>query len=98
MTVIRIFGIFTLAQLHHGQFWNCLSRQLQRRGPDYIDRCTLPVNVDNDVILPIRFPPLSHQVEDVSQTVPLVKVSEEEMKDVSDIVGILQDSDQVRIR
>ena len=100
-TVIRMFGIFTLAQLHHGQFWDSLSRQLQRRGSDYIDRCTFrnkPLSTGDNVILPAQFPPLPYQVEDVSWDEPLVKVSEEDMRDVSEIVNVLKDNDQVCVQ
>ena len=99
--VIRIFGVFTLAKLHHAQFWDSLSRQLQRRGPDYIERCTFrnkPLSVGDNVILPAQFPPLPYQVEDVPQDEPLVKVSDEDMKDVSDIAHVLKVSDQVRVQ
>lgn len=101
LAVIRVFGIFTLAQLHHGKFWDTLSRQLQRRGSDYVDRCTFrdkPLSAGDNVILPAQFPPLLYQVEDVPQDEPLVKVSEEDMKDVSEVASVLKDDDQIRIQ
>jgi len=84
--VIRMFGIFTHAQLDRGRFWDSFSQQLQHRGQDYIERCTFrnkPLNTGDSVILPAMFPPLSHQ--NVSQPVTLVKVREEDMKNVSEI-------------
>ena len=85
---IRIFGIFTHAQICHGGFWDCLSRQLQQRGPNYIERCTFrsePLSAGNNVISPATFPSLPYLVEDLPPAAPLVKVSEEDMKDVSEI-------------
>lgn len=83
-----MFGIFTHAQLRHGGFWDNVSRQLQRRGPDYIERCTFrnsPLGTGENAILPAQFPPLPYQLQGISQAVPLVKVSEEDTKDVSEI-------------
>jgi len=91
-----VFGIFTLAQLHHGKFWDTLSQQLQRRGSGYVDRCTFqnkPLSAGDNIILPARFP--LYQVEDVLQDELLVKVSEEDMKSVSEIASILKDNDQM---
>lgn len=91
-TAIRIFGIFTHAQLRHRRFWDTLSQQLQKRGPDYIERCTFrnkPLNTGDNVILPALFPPLSYQVQD-TQAVPLIKVREEDMKDVREVVRVFQ--------
>jgi len=96
-----MFGIFTLAQLHRRRFWNNLSWQLQRRGPEYIERCTprnQPLSDGDDVILPENFPPLSYQVEDVPPDESLVKVSEEDMKEVSEIASVLKDNDQIRVQ
>ena len=88
-----MFGIFTLAQLHHEGFWDSLSRQIQQRGPEYIERCTFrnePPSASDDVVLPAQFPPLPRQVQDVPHAEPLVKVSDEEMKDVSETAGVFQ--------
>lgn len=85
-----MFGIFTHAQLDHGRFWDSLSRQLQQRGPDYIERCTFrnkPLNAGDNVILPAVFPPLPDPAQDTPQAAPLVKVREEDMKNVSEIGG-----------
>jgi len=90
LTVIRMFGIFTLSQLHHGRFWDSLSQQLQKRGSDYIKRCTFrnkPLSIGEDNILPAVFPSLPYQVQDTPQTVPLVKVCEEDM-DVSEMANV----------
>ena len=91
--MIRIFGIFTHAQLRHGRFWDTLSQQLQKRGPDYIERCSFrnkPLSAGDNVILPALFPPASRRVQDVPQTTPLIKVREEDMKDVSDMACVFQ--------
>jgi len=85
-----MFGIFTHAQLDHGRFWDSLSRQLQQRGPDYIERCTFrnkPLNTGDNVILPAVFPPLSDPAQDTPQTAQLVKVREEDLKNVSEMDG-----------
>lgn len=85
-----MFGIFTHAQLDHGRFWDSLGRQLQQKGPEYIERCTFrnkPVTTGDNVILPAVFPPLSNPVQDVPEAGSLVKVREEDMKNVSDVEG-----------
>ena len=85
-----MLGIFTHAQIDRGQFWDTLSQQLQRRGPDYIDRCTFrtkPPSPGDDVISPAQFPALPHQVQDIPQATPLVKVSEEDLNKVSEMAG-----------
>lgn len=89
LPVIRMFGIFTHAQLDHGRFWDSLSRQLQQRGPAYIERCTFrnkPLTTGDNVILPAVFPPLPTQVQDIPAG-SLVKVREEDMKNVSEMDG-----------
>ena len=90
LLVIRVFGVFTRAQLHHEKFWDNLSQQLQRRGPEYIERCTFrnkPLSIGDNVILPAQFPPLEYHI---SPSAPFVKVSEEDIKDVSEIAGVLK--------
>ena len=81
-----MFGVFTHAQLDHGRFWDSLSRQLQQKGPDYIERCTFrnrPLSTGDNVILPAVFPPLPNQTQDIPQAVQFVKVREEDLKNVS---------------
>lgn len=88
--VIRMFGIFTHAQLDHGRFWDSLSQQLQQRGSDYIKRCTFrtkPLSTGDNVVLPAVFPPLLEPVQDIPQAAHLVKVREEDMKNVSMVDG-----------
>jgi hypothetical protein len=81
-----MFGIFTHAQLDHGRFWDSLSRQLQQKGPEYIERCTFrnkPLTTGDNVILPGVFPPLPNSVQDIPEAAAsLVKVREEDMKNV----------------
>ena len=90
LAVIRMFGIFTHAQLGRVRFWDSFSRQLQQRGPDYIERCIFrnkPLTIGDNVILPAVFPPLSHHDQDISQAATLVKVREEDMKNVSSMAS-----------
>jgi hypothetical protein len=85
-----MFGIFTHAQLDHGRFWDSLGRQLQQRGPDYIERCTFrnkPLSAGDNVILPAVFPPLPNLSQGIPKAVQLVKVREEDMKNVSETDG-----------
>ena len=99
--MIRIFGIFTLAQLHHAHFWDSLSRQLQRRGEDYVERCAFrnkPLSTGGYVILPAMFPPLLDDVQDLPRTDQFVKVSDDDMKDVSNIAGILTDTYRAHVQ
>jgi len=93
LAAIRIFGIFTLAQLHNRRFWDSLSQQLQQRGPDYVARCTFrnkPLSINENVISPAIFPPLSYQVQYTPQTAPFAKVREEYLKDVSEMVSVFR--------
>ena len=91
LAVIRMFGIFTHAQLGRGRFWDTLSRQLEHRGPDYVERCTfqngLQSTGDFVTILPVVFPLLKHQVQDAPQAAKLDKVREEDIKNVSRMTG-----------
>ena len=85
-----MFGIFTHAQLDHGRFWDSLSRQLQQKGPEYIERCIFrnkPLTTGDNVILPAIFPPLSTPVQDIPEVGSLIKVREEDMKNVSETDG-----------
>ncbi|OBZ79119.1 hypothetical protein A0H81_00134 [Grifola frondosa] len=59
--VLRIFGIYTHAQLDH-RFWDCMGQQLGRKGKEYRQRCVFrnkPVNAGDNVIMPASFPPPS---------------------------------------
>ena len=96
-----MFGIFTHAEFRRKGFWDSLSGQLQKRGPDYIDRCTFrnePLSAGGNVMLPALFPPLPCQVQDIPQAAPLVKVSEEDMRDVSEMAYVLQIHDSAHIQ
>ena len=85
LSAIRIFGIFTHAELKRRRFWDILSRQIQQRGQDYIDRCTFrnkPFGADDNAILPASYP--VEEVQDIQGAESLPeKVSEEDMKEVS---------------
>ena len=66
---------------------------MQQRGPDYIDRCTFrnkPLSAGDNVILPAMFYLSPNQDRDVPQAAPLVKVSEEDMADVSKMAGLFR--------
>ncbi|KAM5542264.1 hypothetical protein V8D89_004137 [Ganoderma adspersum] len=57
--VLKIFGIYTHAQLDR-RFWDCMGRQLERRGMEYRKRCTFrnpPVNPGDNVFMPASWPP-----------------------------------------
>lgn len=85
LPAIRMFGVFTHAQLDHGGFWDTLSQQLQQGGPQYVERCTFrnkPLSPGDNVILPAVFPPLPTQ--DTPQIDPLIKGNEEDIKTVSE--------------
>jgi len=90
LAVIRVFGIFTHGEIRRKQFWDTLSQQLQRRGSDYIERCTFqdkPLSPDENSIPPAQFPPSSYQVQDIPQVAPLIKPHEEDMKAVSEMAS-----------
>ncbi|KAI9068145.1 hypothetical protein FKP32DRAFT_1672451 [Trametes sanguinea] len=56
--VLRIFGIYTHAQLDR-RFWDCMSRQLERKGPEYRKRCKFrnpPLVPGDNVIHPASWP------------------------------------------
>ncbi|TFK88273.1 hypothetical protein K466DRAFT_598787 [Polyporus arcularius HHB13444] len=62
--VLRIFGIYTHAQLDR-RFWDCMSRQLERRGAEYRKRCTFrnpPLNKGDNVYAPASWPPPAEPV------------------------------------
>ena len=85
-----MFGVFTHAQLDHGRFWDSLSRQLQQKGPKYIERCTFrnkPLTTGDNVILPAVFPSLSNPTQETPEAASLIKVREEDMKNVSNTDG-----------
>ncbi|TFK22052.1 hypothetical protein FA15DRAFT_758287 [Coprinopsis marcescibilis] len=57
--VIKIFGIYTHAQLN--RLWESLGYQLaHNRGREYIRRCTVPHdNPNNGLVVPASFPPIN---------------------------------------
>lgn len=69
--------------MDRARFWDTLSRQLENKGPKYAARCTLgsPSNAGDSSIPPASFHTLS--IEEVQETTPLVKVCEEDLKNVS---------------
>ncbi|KAF9778765.1 hypothetical protein BJ322DRAFT_1114103 [Thelephora terrestris] len=80
---ISVFGIYTHAKMEHSGFWDTLSRQLERKGSDYIARCTFrakPLNTVDNVILPTSFPQLPAQ--GIQECVPMINVCEEDLKSI----------------
>ncbi|KAI0327262.1 hypothetical protein GY45DRAFT_1428013 [Cubamyces sp. BRFM 1775] len=62
--VLRIFGIYTHAQLDR-RFWDCMSRQLERKGAEYRKRCTYrsrPQVSGDNVVMPASWPPPAEPV------------------------------------
>ncbi|CDO74781.1 hypothetical protein BN946_scf185001.g29 [Trametes cinnabarina] len=56
--LLRIFGIYTHAQLDR-RFWDCMSRQLERKGAEYRKRCKFrnsPLVPGDYVVLPASWP------------------------------------------
>jgi hypothetical protein len=69
--------------MDHGRFWDTLSRQLENKGPEYVARCAFkekPLSTGDCVILPASFPQLP--VQEIQESAPLVKVREEDLKNV----------------
>ncbi|KAI0656844.1 hypothetical protein C8Q70DRAFT_1158814, partial [Cubamyces menziesii] len=57
--MLRIFGIYTHAQLDR-RFWDCMGRQLERRGAEYRKRCTYrnrPRVSGDNIVMPASWPP-----------------------------------------
>ncbi|OCH88979.1 hypothetical protein OBBRIDRAFT_757238 [Obba rivulosa] len=71
--VLRIFGIYTHAQLDH-RFWDYVGHQLARKGREYKLRCTFrnkPHHQGDNVVMPASFPPLAQpQVPEPELTLP----------------------------
>ncbi|KAI0757677.1 hypothetical protein C8Q80DRAFT_1265551 [Daedaleopsis nitida] len=86
--VIRIFGIYTHAQLDRKRFWDCMSRQLERRGPEYRKRCTfrnVPVSPRDKVYSPASWPPLA----ELAPLEPVSSVSDMRKDDLEELHSLL---------
>ncbi|KAL4268195.1 UvrD-like helicase ATP-binding domain-containing protein [Pleurotus pulmonarius] len=60
LNFIRVFGIYTHAQLAHSRFWDSLARHIGKKGKEYRDRCVyrLPQASKRDRVYdPASFPP-----------------------------------------
>lgn len=71
--------------MERAHFWDILSQQLQNKGPDYTERCSFrnaPLDTGDNSILPASFPP--QPIQEVQEVLPLVKVREEDLKNVSE--------------
>ena len=69
--------------MDRGSFWNTVSRQLQNKGQDYIQKCTFrnkPLNTGDNSIAPASFS--WSPIQEVQTSVPLVKACEEDLKNV----------------
>lgn len=67
----------------HSHFWDTLSGQLQKKGPNYIENCTFrnkPLSAGDNVIHPASFS--QSPVQEVQEVIPLVKTCEEDLKKV----------------
>ncbi|KAJ6498114.1 hypothetical protein C8R47DRAFT_1212438 [Mycena vitilis] len=57
---LKVFGIYRYEQIARGTFWNSLSRQLEKKGPEYKDKCALRqkslATTDGYTFVPITFP------------------------------------------
>ncbi|KAI0369977.1 hypothetical protein BV20DRAFT_330785 [Pilatotrama ljubarskyi] len=90
-TVIRIFGIYTHAQLD-GRFWDAVSRMLECQGNEYKKRCVFrnrPTHRRGDnVVLPARFPMLtSHeQVAASASASSLFELSKEQSEEMRSLI------------
>ncbi|KAI0089815.1 hypothetical protein BDY19DRAFT_86920 [Irpex rosettiformis] len=79
--VIRIFGIYTHAQLSRN-FWDAVSKQISGKGKEYRKRCvyrTKPVNARDKVYSPAVFPPNADMDEQVpSSNLPDLRPDEQQ--------------------
>ncbi|KAJ3877376.1 hypothetical protein F5051DRAFT_453113 [Lentinula edodes] len=65
---IKIFGIYTHAQMDN-RMWESISRQLDRKGKEYRDRCAIRIRAEHAAdrtFVPAFFPPLPETEEDES--------------------------------
>ncbi|KAH7874451.1 uncharacterized protein C8R40DRAFT_1108966 [Lentinula edodes] len=63
---IKIFGIYTHAQMDN-RMWESISRQLDRKGKEYRDRCAIRIKAEHAAdrtFVPAFFPPLPETEED----------------------------------
>ncbi|KAI0735956.1 P-loop containing nucleoside triphosphate hydrolase protein [Earliella scabrosa] len=81
--VIRVFGVYTHEQMDRGRLWDGVARQLGRKGPEYVKRCTYrrkPANDSGDVYIPGSWPPLEQEHQSAPTSVlDIVKEDLEEM-------------------
>ncbi|KAJ2926889.1 hypothetical protein H1R20_g10213, partial [Candolleomyces eurysporus] len=79
--VIRIFGIYTHAQIDQ-RFWNSMGYQLLKKGKVYRDRCTFrnqPYHKGDSVILPASFPLHEKEISD-DNSIP--ELSKEDLSEI----------------
>ncbi|KAH9855762.1 hypothetical protein C2E23DRAFT_548924 [Lenzites betulinus] len=85
--VLKIFGIYTHAQLDR-RFWDCMSRQLERKGIEYKKRCTFrnPPLVPGDyVVLPASWPPPA-ELEILQPASALADLRKEDMEELHSLL------------
>ncbi|KAL4254519.1 hypothetical protein ABKN59_003247 [Abortiporus biennis] len=81
--VIRVFGIYTHAQLDE-RLWKAVSYQLSGRGKEYRQRCVFrnpPLNKGGNVYIPASFPPLV-QASPISPSVPIPDLRSEDSEEL----------------
>lgn len=69
--------------MKHESFWDTVSKQLQNKGQDYIQKCTFrnkPLNSGDNVINPANFS--WSPIQEVQEPLPLIKACEEDLKKV----------------
>ncbi|KAH7911824.1 hypothetical protein BJ138DRAFT_1005801 [Hygrophoropsis aurantiaca] len=100
--VIKIYGIYTHAQLDH-RLWDAMGYQLSGKGKEYKRRCKFrnrPVNPGDNVILPASFPP---EVAIDESPVDALKLRDKDLHEVENpythliIVGIVADRDVTHV-
>ncbi|KAI0693657.1 hypothetical protein BC835DRAFT_1352925 [Cytidiella melzeri] len=85
--VLRIFGIYTHAQLGRN-FWDAVSQHLVGRGKEYKKRCifrTKPVNAGDKVFSPATFPP-NRDMADPSSPINLPDLRAEEQQELHSLI------------
>ncbi|TFK51884.1 hypothetical protein OE88DRAFT_1483274 [Heliocybe sulcata] len=75
--VIKLFGVYTHADIKKNSFWEAVGHQLAGKGREYRRRCTFrnkPIHAGDNVIAPASFPPQREPVigADSSQVVPRI--------------------------
>ncbi|EGN93944.1 hypothetical protein SERLA73DRAFT_78326 [Serpula lacrymans var. lacrymans S7.3] len=84
--VIRIFGIYTHAQMDD-RLWNSVSYHLAKQGKEYKLRCTLqkePSHAPNNIVLPASFPP--QETVGKATVSPMLAIPEEHWEELNSLL------------